>query len=77
MISTETSQFFRGIVDVDLSVVTTTSSGPNNNKLVSSHPMFIELEGQKSGTATQGKEPSDGTQVNNYYDNTLLQIEYF
>ena len=68
MISTESSEFFRGVVDVDLSVVTTTPSGPNNNtKLVSKHPLFFELKGLSTGTRRQRHEQGDHTQVNNYH----------
>ena len=67
MISTESSEFFRGVVDVDLSVVTT-SRGPNNNtKLVSRHPVFVDLKAQATGMVEQTNEPPNDTQVNNYH----------
>ena len=65
MISTESSEFFRGVVDVDISVVTMTSREPNNTKLVSRHPVFVDLKAQATGMTEQGPEPRDDTQVNN------------
>ena len=68
MISTESSEFFRGVVDVDLSVVTATSTEPNNNtKLASRHPILVELKGLSTGTGAQRHEQGDHTQVNNYH----------
>ena len=63
MISTESSEFFRGVVDVNLSVVTTTSREPNNTKLVSRHPVFVDLKAQATSMAEQAHEQPNDTQV--------------
>ena len=50
MQSTESAGFFRGIIDVDLTVVKPTSSDSNNNtEHTSSHPILVELQGEIAG----------------------------
>ena len=42
--SAESSEFFRGVVDVDLTVVSATENDANNNEEnTSSHPILVEL----------------------------------
>ena len=48
--SAESSEFFRGVVDVDLTVVSAAESDANNNEEnTSSHPILVELAGRMIG----------------------------
>ena len=51
--SAESSEFFRGVVDVDLTVVSAAESDANSNKEnkenISSHPILVELTGRMIG----------------------------
>ena len=61
--STESSELFRGVVDVDVTMVKATPSDPNNNtEQTSSHPIFVELTGRTAG-ASQLQNENGHTQV--------------
>ena len=58
--SVESSEFFRGVLDVDVSVVKATPSDSNNNtEHTSSHPIMVELEGRMAGTSQIEKREVD------------------
>ena len=55
--STESSELFRGVVDVDVTMVKATPSDPNNStEQTSSHPIFVELTGRTVGVSQIQKE---------------------
>ena len=58
MQSDETSEFFRGLVHTDVTIVKATPSDDNNNTVnTSSHPIMVELTGRLAG---QRMEQTDG-----------------
>ena len=58
MQSDETSEFFRGLVHTDVTIVKATPSDDNNNTVnTSSYPIMVELTGRMAG---QRMEKTDG-----------------
>ena len=67
--SAESSQFFRGVVDVDLTVVSAAESDANNNKeKTSSHHILVELTGRMIGEGhrAESKEERSIEQVTSF-----------
>ena len=61
--STESSELFHGVVDVDVTIVKASDSN-NNTQQTSSHPIFVELTGRTVG-ASQIQKENGHTQVLN------------
>ena len=60
--SAESSEFFRGVVDVDLTIVSAAESDANNNKeKTSSHPILVELVGRMIGQGTRAETKEEST----------------
>ena len=56
MQSAESSEFFRGVVNTDVTMVKATLSDDNNNTVnTSSYPILVELQGHMVG-GTEGGE---------------------
>ena len=54
MQSAESSEFFRGVVNTDVTMVKATPSDDNNNTVnTSSYPIMVELRGRMAG-GTEG-----------------------
>ena len=66
MQSEESSEFFRGVVNTDVTMVKATPSDDNNNtENTSSYPIMVELTGRMAG---QRMEQTDGDkQVHSSY----------
>ena len=67
--SADSSEFFRGVVDVELTVVSAAESDANNNEeKTSSHPILVELAGCMigEGNRTQTKEERSIEQVTSF-----------
>ena len=63
MQSTASSELFRGVVDVDLTIVKPTPKDPNNiPEQTSSHPIMVELTGRMVG-GSQIQEQNGDKQV--------------
>ena len=62
MQSAESSKFFRGVVNTDVTMVKATPSNDNNNtENTSTYPIMVELKGRMiGGSQSQGLEGSDG-----------------
>ena len=60
MQSAESSELFRGVVDVDLTVVKPTSSDPSKNtEQTSSHPIMVEMSGRMISSSQATDQNSD------------------
>ena len=71
MQSDESSELFRGVVDVDLTIVKPTPKDPNNNtEQTSSHPIMVELAGHMVGGSQIQNQNGD-----NQVPNTSIEID--
>ena len=64
MQSDESSEFFRGVVNTDVTMVKATPSDDNNNTVnTSSYPILVELTGRMAGGTQAGEQIIDDGQV--------------
>ena len=64
MQSDETSEFFRGVVNTDVTMVKATPSDDNNNTAnTSSYPIMVELSDRMAGGAQGGQRIVGNAQV--------------
>ena len=69
MQSDESSEFFRGVVNTDVTMVKATANDDNNNTVnTSSYPIMVELTGRMAG---QRMEQTDGD------EQVLLSLQTF